>query len=144
MPEPVSKKVRFAERVEKQTLMVLLLQIHGVYQQQFEQVDESTQDSSKRQKVTHGAGVELEGLVMESERDRLQRCSDCDFLMQLKQNADVYLDGIFLQLSHEERNCEERVDAVRCASIGPCGGSVSKSWECTFCPRIRSHTWISV
>ena len=34
------------------------------------QVDESNQDSSKRQKVTHGADMELEGLVMESERDR--------------------------------------------------------------------------
>ena len=43
------------------------------------QVDESNQDSSRRQKVTHGADVELEGLVMESERDRLQRYSDCDF-----------------------------------------------------------------
>ena len=39
--------------------------------------------------------MELEGLVMESERDRLQRYSDCDFLMQVKQNADVYLDRIF-------------------------------------------------
>ena len=28
-------------------------------------------------------------------RDRLQRHSDCDFLMQVKQNADVYLDRIF-------------------------------------------------
>ena len=28
------------------------------------------------QKVTHGADVELEGLVIESERDRLQRYSD--------------------------------------------------------------------
>ena len=35
------------------------------------------------------------GLVMESERDRLQRYSDSDFLMQVKQNADVYLDRIF-------------------------------------------------
>ena len=37
------------------------------------QVDESNQDSSKKQKVTDGADMELEGLVMESERDRLQR-----------------------------------------------------------------------
>ena len=55
------------------------------------QVDESNEDRSKRQKVTHGADVELEGLGMESERDRLQRYSDCDFLMQVKQNVDVYL-----------------------------------------------------
>ena len=39
--------------------------------------------------------MELEGLVMESERERLQRYSDCDFLMQVKQNGDVYLDSIF-------------------------------------------------
>ena len=32
------------------------------------QVDESNHDSSKRQKFTHGADMELEGLVMESER----------------------------------------------------------------------------
>ena len=56
------------------------------------QVDESDQDSSKRQKVTHGADMELEG--MESERDRLQRYSDCDFLMQVKQDADAYIDRI--------------------------------------------------
>ena len=49
----------------------------------------------KRQKVTHGVDMELEGLVMESERDRLPRYSDCDFLMQVKQNADVYLDRFF-------------------------------------------------
>ena len=59
------------------------------------QVDESNEDRSKRQKVTHGADMELEGLVVESERDRLQRYSDCDFLMQAKQNADIYLDRIF-------------------------------------------------
>ena len=40
------------------------------------QVDESNQDSSERKKVTHGADMELEGPVMESERDRLQRYSD--------------------------------------------------------------------
>ena len=57
------------------------------------QVDESNEDRSKRQKVTHGADMELEGLVMESELDRLQRYSDCDFLMQVKQNAEIYLDS---------------------------------------------------
>ena len=31
---------------------------------------------------------------MESELDRLQRYSDCDFLMQVKQDADAYLDRI--------------------------------------------------
>ena len=53
--------------------------------------------AQKRQKVTHDADMRLEGLVMESERDRLQRYSDCDCLMQVKQNVDVYvyLDRIF-------------------------------------------------
>ena len=59
------------------------------------QVDESNQESSNRHKVTHGADMELDGLVMESERDRLQRYSDCDSMMQVKQNADVYLDRTF-------------------------------------------------
>ena len=67
------------------------------------QVDECNQDSSKIQKVTHGADMELGGLVMESERDRLQRYSDCDFLMHIKENADVYLDRIF---SHGHRKRE--------------------------------------
>ena len=40
---------------------------------------------------------------MESERDRLQRYSDCDFLMQVKQNADVYLDIIFLTITGGEK-----------------------------------------
>ena len=34
-------------------------------------------------------------MVMETERDRLQRYSDRDFLMRVKQNAGVYLDRIF-------------------------------------------------
>ena len=59
------------------------------------QVDESNQTAQERQKDTHGADMELEGLVMESERDRLQRYSGFDFLMQVKQNADVYFDRIF-------------------------------------------------
>ena len=67
------------------------------------QVDESNHDSSKRQKVTHGGDMGLEDLVMESERDRLQRYLDCDLLMQVKQNADVYLDRI---LSNDRRKRE--------------------------------------
>ena len=39
---------------------------------------------------------------MESERDRLQRYSDGYFLMQVKQNADTYLDRIFSN-DHRER-----------------------------------------
>ena len=64
------------------------------------QVDESNEDSSKRQKVTDGPDMELEGLVRESERDRLQRYSDFELLMQVKQNADVYLDRIFSNDHH--------------------------------------------
>ena len=67
------------------------------------QVDESNQDGSKRQKLTRGADMELEGLVMESERDRLQRYSDSDFLMQVKQNVDVYIDRIFLMIAGREK-----------------------------------------
>ena len=67
------------------------------------QVNESSQDSSKRQKVNHGAVMELEGLVMESEPDRLQRYSDCVFLMQVKQDADVYLDRFFLMITGREK-----------------------------------------
>ena len=88
------------------------------------QVDESNQDSSRRPKLTDGAGMELEGLVMESEWDRLRRYSDCDFLMQVKQSACVHLDRFFLMVAG--RNCEERVDTLRCASISPCGGSIFK------------------
>ena len=67
------------------------------------QVDQSNEDRSKRQKVTDGADMEFEGLVIESERDRLQRYSDSDFLMQVKQNADVYLDRIFLMITGREK-----------------------------------------
>ena len=67
------------------------------------QVDENKQDSSKKQTVTHGADMELGGLVTESERDRLQRYSACDFLTQAKENADVYLDRTFL---NDRRNRE--------------------------------------
>ena len=67
------------------------------------QVDESNQDSSKRQTVAHGAQMELEGLVMASDRDRLQRYTDCDFLMQVKENADVYLDRFFLIVTGREK-----------------------------------------
>ena len=147
--------------LQNKHLRVLLLQIHGVpaavraSSSSFDssssptatatsmQVDESNQDSSKRQTVTHGADMELEGLVMESERDRLQRYSDSDFLVQVKQNADVYLDRN-VSNDHRERNCEERIDTVRCASISPCGGNVFKSKACTSCPQIWSRTGISV
>ena len=124
VPEPARKKVRFAERVEEQTLEGTVAtnsrstssssssssstsssdssSSHTMIAPSM-QVDESNQDSSKRQKVDHGADVELEGLVMESERARLQRYSDCDFLMRVKQNADVYLDRTF---SNDRRKTE--------------------------------------
>ena len=111
VPEAARKKVRFAERVEEQipegtvgtnsrsasssssspsssssSTQTIALSM---------QIDESNEDRSERQNVTHGADMELEGLGMESERNRLQRYSDCDFLMQVKQNADIYFDRIF-------------------------------------------------
>ena len=110
VPEPARKKVRFAERVEEQTpegtvgehsrsassSSSSLGSSSSSYPSSSQtaiapsmQVDESNEDHSKRQKVSHGADMELEGLVMESGRDRLQRYSDCDFLMQVKQNADT-------------------------------------------------------
>ena len=115
-PEPSKKNVRFAEPVEEQTLEGTVgtnsrsasssssspSSSSSSYPSSSQtaiapsmQVDESNEDRSKRQKVIHGADMELEGLVMESERDGLQRYSDCDFLMQVKQNADIYLGRIF-------------------------------------------------
>ena len=113
MPEPARKKDRFAERVEEQTPEGTVVTNSRSTSSSSSsssssdsssnptaiatsiQVDESNQDSSKIQKVTHGANMELEGLVVASERDRLQRYSDCNFLMQVKQNADVYPDNFF-------------------------------------------------
>ena len=51
---------------------------------------------------------------MESERDRLQRYSDCDFLMQIKQNADIYLDRIF---SNDHRKRETVRPSVHVAEV---------------------------
>ena len=95
-------------------------------------------------RTTHGADMELEGLVMESERDRLLRCSDCDFLMQVKQNADICLDRIFSDDHRKRETVKKRIDIVRSASISPCGRSVFKPKDCTSCPQIWSHRWISV
>ena len=107
-PEPAREKVGFAERIKAQTPEGTGTNSRSASSSSSSypsssqtaiapsmQVDESNEDRSKRQKVTHGADMELEGLVMESEQDRLQRYSDCDFLMQVKQNADTYLDRIF-------------------------------------------------
>ena len=95
------------------------------------QVDESDQDISKRQKVTHGKDMELEGLVMESELYRLQ--------VQVKQDADADLDRIVYRWQ-SERSCEEGFATVRCASICSCGGSVFKSWKGAFRPREQDGT----
>ena len=91
--------------------------------------------AQKRQKVTPGADTELEGLVMESERDRLQRYSDCDFLMQVKQNADVYFDRIFSN-DHRKRETVKKELIQLGASVTPCGRSVFKLKDCTSCPQI--------
>ena len=116
VPEPARKRFRFAERVEEQTPEGTIAANSRSTSSSSSsdssssqtaiappmQVDECHQDSSKRQKVTRGAKMEVEGLVMESVRDRLQRYSDCDFLTQVKQNADVYLDRIFLMIEGRE------------------------------------------
>ena len=123
VPEP-ARKVRFAEQVEEQTLEGTVAtnsrstsscsssssSSSSSYPSSSQtaiapsmQVDESNQDSSKRHKVTHGADMELEGLVMEAERDCLHRYSDCHFLMQVKQNANVYLDIIFPMITGREK-----------------------------------------
>ena len=121
MPETARKKVRFAERVEGRTPEGTVATNSRSASSSSSsssssdsgssptaiatsmQVDESNQDSSKRQKVTHGADMELEGLVMESEWDRLQRYYDCVFLMQVKQDADVYLNRFFLMITGREK-----------------------------------------
>ena len=110
------KKVRFAERVEEQTPEGTVgtnsrsasssssspSSSSSSYPSSSQtaiaptmQVDESTEDLSRRQKVTLGADMELQSLVMEY--------SDCDFLMQAKQNADIYLDIMF---SNDHRKSE--------------------------------------
>ena len=71
------------------------------------QVDESDQDGSKRQKIAHGTDLELVGLVMEAEFDRLQRCLDRSFfLRQAKQDTDSYPYKIVI------KDCKER-EAVK-------------------------------
>ena len=72
VPEPARKKIRFAERVEEQTpegTVATSLSSSSSSSSSYSsssqtasvpsmQVDESNQDSSKRQKVTHGADME--------------------------------------------------------------------------------------
>ena len=55
------------------------------------QVDESDHDHSKRQKLVHGTDMELEGVVMEAEFDRLQRYSVRSFLVLAKQDTDSFV-----------------------------------------------------
>ena len=77
--EPPRKKVRFAEQVEEPTpedTATTIPQNPSSSSTTFatsRQVDESDQDRSKRQKIMHGTDMDLEGLVMEAEFDRLQR-----------------------------------------------------------------------
>ena len=54
-------------------------------------VDESDQDRSKREKTTQEADMELEDLVIETDFDRLQRCSDGSLAAQVQQHSDDYL-----------------------------------------------------
>ena len=55
------------------------------------QVDESDHNHSKRQKLVHGTDMELEGVVMEAEFDRLQRYSVRSFLVLAKQDTDSFV-----------------------------------------------------
>ena len=98
------------------------------------QVGESDQDRSKMQKIMRGTDMELEGLVMEAEFDRLQRHPDSTFLVQAKQDADSY----------RERSCEEGLVAIRCAFISSRCRSAFKSWKNVYCPQTWSHHWIGV
>ena len=91
VPEPARKKVRFAERVEEQTPEGTVTAIPQSTNSSSPtttatsmQVDESDQDRSKRQKFVHGTDMELDGLVVEGEFDRLQRDADRSFLVQSK------------------------------------------------------------
>ena len=165
VPEPVRKKVRFSERVEAQTPEGAVVTSSRSTSSSSSSsnsssssssssspteiatsmhVDESDQDSSKRKKVTHGTDMELEGLVMESEIDRLQRYSDSDFLMQVKQDADAALDLIVFLRLQSERSSEEGFATGWCASICSCGRSVFNPKDCTFCPQMWSHSLISI
>ena len=105
--EPERKVIRFAEGVKEQTPEGLVgtssrstssssssSSISQTAIAPSMQLDETNEDHSKTQKVTRGADTELQKLVVISERDRLQR-SLTDFLMQVKQNADVYIDRFF-------------------------------------------------
>ena len=148
--KPARKKVRLAERVEEETPEgIVATNSRSTSSSQTAiapsmQVDESNQDSSKRQKVTHGADMELEGLVMESERDRLQRYSDCDFLMQVKQNADVYFDLIF---SNDRRNREIVKKELIQLGVHPSvhvAEVFSSPGTARSVHRFGSHSWLSV
>ena len=149
--EAPRKKVRFAERVEEQTPEGAVIAIPQSTSSSSSsspttiatsmQIVESDQDRSERQKVVHGTDMELEGLVMEAEFDRIQRYADRSFLVQA---TDSYLDKIVFQRLQEERSCEEGLVAVRCAFISSRGRSVFKFWKNVFCPRAWSHPWICV
>ena len=96
-PEPARTKVRFAERVEERTPEGTVTTIpqnpsssFQQFQQQFQQQIQQFQqhfDYTCNIDAVHGTDMELEGLVMEAEFDRLQRCSDLSFLVQAKQKV---------------------------------------------------------
>ena len=106
VPEPARKKVRFAERAEDQTPKGTVAtnsrtscsssSSYPVKPRLYHRcrLMKAIRTAQKRQKVTHVADMEVEGLNMDSERDRLQRHSDHDFLMQVKLSADVFFDRI--------------------------------------------------
>ena len=119
VPEP-ARKVRFVERVEEKTPEDTVVTNSRCTSSSSSrspssdpsssptaidtsmQVDECNQDSSERQKVTmvlmwnwKGWSWSLSGIVFND---------DCDFLMQVKHNADVFLDRSF---SNDHRKREK-------------------------------------
>ena len=88
--------------------------------------------------------MELEGLVMESERDRLQRYSDTDFLMQVKQNADIYLDRIFSDDHRKRETVKKELIQLGVHPSVHVTEVFSSTKDCKSCPQIWSHSWSRV
>ena len=150
VPEPARKKVRFAERVEEQTPEGTFTTIPQVTSSSSSssssssfssssttlatsmQVDESDHDHSKRQKLVHGTDMELEGLVMEAEFDRLQRYSDRIFFWCKPSKTRIpTLTKLFSKIARREGLVTDG-----CPSTSP--------RATRFCPPIWSHPWVGV
>ena len=75
---------------------------------------------------------------MELERDRLQRYSDCDFLMQVKQNADTNLNIVFSYV-HRKREIVKKELILLGVHPSVHVAGVFRPEDCTSCPQILSH-----